>query len=94
MQDRSNTGDRENPFWLWCPEHARIIGTQSADRMRASDWHIALTGRTHSCTRPACITIKTNLAKTGPSTHSKKEKLEAFIKTPTMTSIIPQVCLF
>ena len=71
MQDRSNTGDRENPSWLGCPVHARLVGTRSADRMKASDHRIAQTGRTHSCTRPACITIKTILAKPGPSTHSQ-----------------------
>ncbi len=73
MQDRSNTGSRENPSWLECPEHALLIGTRSADRMRASDRHIAQTGRTHSCTRLACITGNLNLAKPGPSTASQAE---------------------
>ncbi len=76
MQDRSNTGDRENPSWLGCPEHAQIVGTRSADRMRASDHRIAQTGRTHSCTRPACITATSHLAKPGPSTHSQELTLD------------------
>jgi hypothetical protein len=44
--------------------------------MKASDHRIAQTGRTHSCTRPACITIKTILAKPGPSTHSQEETFD------------------
>ncbi len=31
-QDRSNTGDRENPSWLGCLKHALVIGTRSAGR--------------------------------------------------------------
>ena len=38
---------------------------------KASDHRIAQTGRTHSRTRPACINLKTTLAKPGPSTHSQ-----------------------
>ncbi len=42
------------------------------------DRRTARTGRTHSCTRPTCITVKTSLAKPGPSTHSHKRKFVVF----------------
>jgi hypothetical protein len=32
----------------------------------------ASTGRTHDCTRPLCITVKSTLAKREPSTHDPK----------------------
>ncbi len=72
MQDRSNTRDRENPSWLRSVELVLVVGTRSADRIRASGRRTAQTGRTHSCTRPTRITVKTTLAKPGPSTYSQK----------------------
>ncbi len=75
MQDRSNTGDWENPSWLGSIELVLLVWTRSADRIRASGRRTARTGRTHSCTRPTCITAKTTLAKPGPSTHSHKRTL-------------------
>ena len=75
MQDRSNTGGRENPFWLGSVKPVLLVGTQSADRIRASGHRTAQTGRTHSRTRPTCIDITISLAMTGPSTHSHKRTL-------------------
>ena len=37
----------------------------------------ASTGRTHDCTRPACINLKTTLAKPEPSTHDPKATYNA-----------------
>jgi hypothetical protein len=36
MQNRSDTGGRENPFWLRRIEPGLLVGTRSADRIRAS----------------------------------------------------------
>ena len=69
MQNRSNRGSGK-PVWV------------RAHQAREFDWdpirRIALgpavmktasTGRTHDCTRPTCINVKTNLANREPSTH-------------------------
>ncbi len=71
MQNRSNRGSGK-PVWV------------KAHQARAFDWdptrRIALgpavmetasTGRTHDCTRPTCINVKTTLAKWEPSTHDQ-----------------------
>jgi len=61
MQNRSDTGGRENPFWLRRIEPGLLVGTRSADRIRASGHSTASTGRTHSCTRPTGIPLQNNL---------------------------------
>ena len=71
-QDRSNTGDRENPFWLRSVKPVLLVGTRSADRIRTSGQSTAQTGRTRCCTRPTCINVPKHLANTGPSTQSQK----------------------
>ncbi len=50
---------------------------RSVDCMKASDHRIAQTGRTRSCTRPSCITINSDLATPGPSTHSQLRTLKS-----------------
>ncbi len=87
MQNRSNRGSGK-PVWV------------KAHQARAFDWdpirRIALgpavmstasTGRTHDCTRPACINVKTNLANREPSTH---DPLRTFIRSTTPNCYDPR----
>ena len=78
MQNRSNTGDRENPFgsrrfqaraFDWDPNRRIALGPAA---MCA-----ASTGRTHDCTRPICTNVKLTLANREPSTHDLSRHSES-----------------
>ena len=69
MQNRSNRGSGK-PVWVrahqarefdWDPIRRIALGPAVMET--------ASTGRTHDCTRPTCINVKTNLANREPSTH-------------------------
>ena len=76
MQDRSNTGDQENPLWVMALRQARACDWDLISRIALGPavMETASTGRTHDCTRPVCTNLKKTLAKREPSTHDPKRK--------------------
>jgi hypothetical protein len=69
MQNRSNRGSGK-PVWVKAHQ-ARAIDWDPIPRIALGPavMSTASTGRTHDCTRPACINLKIILANQEPSTH-------------------------
>ena len=69
MQNRSNRGSGK-PVWVRAHQ-ARACVWDPIQRIALGPavMKTASTGRTHDCTRPICINVKTTLAKGEPSTH-------------------------
>ena len=86
MQHRSNRGSGK-PVWVRAHQ-ARACVWDPAQRIALGPavMETASTGRTHDCTRPICINVKTTLAKREPSTHDPKTTFGRNEKRPRRTA--------